>query len=208
MMATMNNSTATVPPPLPAQTPPRSKSPKSTFYLPSPTTTTTTTNPLSRVASRHLAISVPTSPHSRHGQGHRRSKSSLSALKSALQTYKIPSDGSDVVSDLDLEGSGQVDHGRRDLGLMSPFERPIGHEMMDALVDIHRVLYRGREDRVQGEGDGQEGSSWEEQGKEVQRVVERWFEGDCRESPSVSSLDHRKDFAIEEKAVLTWDVSI
>jgi hypothetical protein len=174
--ATMDNTTATVRPPIPAQTPPQSKSPKSTFYLPSPTTTTTTTNPLSRVASRHLAISVPTSPHSRHGQGHRRSKSSLSALKSALQTYRIPSDefGSDLVSELVLEDKVP--------GLMSPFERPIGHEMMDALVDIHRVLYRGREDRVQGEGDGQEGSSWEEQGKEVQRVVERWFEGDCRES--------------------------
>lgn len=181
--ATMDNTTATVPPPIPAQTPPRSRSPKPSFYLPSPTTTTNT-NPLSRVASRHLAISVPTSPHSRHGHGHghRRSKSSLSALKSALQTYKIPPDGSDLVSELDLEDKAPgVDYGRREMGLMSPFERPIGHEMMDALVDIHRVLYRGREDRIQGGGEDQEGSSWEEQGKEVQRVVERWFEGDCRE---------------------------
>ncbi|KAK8869475.1 hypothetical protein IAR55_000039 [Kwoniella newhampshirensis] len=53
------------------------------------------------------------------------------------------------------------------------FER--GSEEMDALVEIHRVLYRGKEDlemdhRV---------LKWEDQGKEVKRVVERWFEGDC-----------------------------
>lgn len=96
--------------------------------------------------------------------------------------------GSDGVSELDLEGYA---HGHernvRDrvgegVGSMSPFERPIEHEMMDALVDIHRVLYRGREDQRK---ELQGGSSWEEQGKEVQRVVERWFEGDCRKFHSM-----------------------
>jgi hypothetical protein len=55
--------------------------------------------------------------------------------------------------------------------------------MMDALVEIHRVLYRGRED-MDTEVYGQEEArtlKWDEQGKEVKRVVERWFEGDCRE---------------------------
>lgn len=199
----MDTATATVPPPVPARTPPRSS--KSTFYLPSPTTTTNT-NPLSRVASRHLALSVPTSPRSHgqgHGQGHRRSRSSLSALKSALQTYQIPLEpsalgsGSDGVSELDLEGYAHG-HGRdmRDRegeGLMSPFERRIEHEMMDALVDIHRVLYRGREDRGQ---EGQGGSSWEEQGKEVQRVVERWFEGDCRKFHSMIYILDEADYIV------------
>ena len=45
--------------------------------------------------------------------------------------------------------------------------------MMDALVDIHRVLYRGRENM---EDDS------ELDNEEIRRVTERWFEGDCCES--------------------------
>jgi len=51
---------------------------------------------------------------------------------------------------------------------MSPFDP--GNEMMDALVDIHRVLYRGRENL---EDDN------ELDKEEIRRVTERWFEGDC-----------------------------
>jgi hypothetical protein len=60
----------------------------------------------------------------------------------------------------------------RDL-LRSPMG--LGQEMMDALVEIHRVLYRGREDMQWSDGQ----LKWDAQGQEVRRVVERWFEGDC-----------------------------
>lgn len=48
-------------------------------------------------------------------------------------------------------------------------------QRMDALVEIHRVLYRGKEDHMG------ETVPWREQGPEVRRVVERWFETDCCE---------------------------
>jgi hypothetical protein len=48
---------------------------------------------------------------------------------------------------------------------------------MEALIDIHRVLYRGMEDLATPAT-----PAWAEQGKEVKRVVEQWFEGDCGES--------------------------
>ena len=51
----------------------------------------------------------------------------------------------------------------------------LGSDMMDALVEIHRVIYRGKQD-LEAEG---RILGWNEQGKEVRRVVERWFEGDC-----------------------------
>lgn len=41
---------------------------------------------------------------------------------------------------------------------------------MEAVIDIHRVLYRGSDDIS---------ASWSEQGREIQRVVDQWFEGDC-----------------------------
>ena len=58
------------------------------------------------------------------------------------------------------------------LDLKSAASGALGTERMDALVEIHRVLYRGRE-----LGDG----SWVNQGAEVRRVIERWFEADCGE---------------------------
>lgn len=51
------------------------------------------------------------------------------------------------------------------------------HEPMEALIDIHRVLYRGCEDPA-----AEDSPEWSEQGKEVRRVVEQWFEDDCGES--------------------------
>jgi hypothetical protein len=58
----------------------------------------------------------------------------------------------------------------------------LSREMMDAVVEIHRVLYRGNEDlallQIQLEGDAM---AWPEQEKEIRRVVNRWFESDAGE---------------------------
>jgi hypothetical protein len=153
----------------------------SRFYLPSPTA-------LSRQSSRHdrrpssmsltASASVPPSPESLLQLGdrrHLRSRSSLAALRAVLQDYQIPpedhpSESDGLVSELDLRLEG------RSLGLMSPFDP--GNEMMDALVDIHRVLYRGRENMDDDN---------ELDKEEIRRVTERWFEGDCCESLFFSS---------------------
>ena len=50
---------------------------------------------------------------------------------------------------------------------------------MNALTEIHRVLYRGRQDVEVRGAKGNLG--WAEQGKDVRRVLEKWFEGDCSE---------------------------
>jgi hypothetical protein len=124
------------------------------------------------------SASVPPSPESLLHIGdrrHLRSRSSLAALRAVLQEYQIPPEDhpseSDLVSELDLRLEG------RSLGLMSPFDP--GNEMMDALVDIHRVLYRGRENM---EDDN------ELDKEEIIRVTERWFEGDCCEFLFLPSL--------------------
>jgi hypothetical protein len=234
--ASAGTSTSTVPPPMTATSSTQNQQirptspPRPSFYLPSPTTTT---DALSRVPSRHdplssrfsLSLSVPGSPSSRPlglGHSHHRSRSSLAALRSALQTYQVPdpdevnvdsggvytpvhgqrrptrrsSRSDEPVSDLDLytyrnEDMERPYHQRRHsyqqsergLALQSPFGSPISQEMIDALVEIHRVLYRGREDMETSDGRSRT-LKWDEQGKEVKRVVERWLEGDCRESMS------------------------
>lgn len=68
-------------------------------------------------------------------------------------------------------------------------EYGIDPEIMDALVEIHRVLYRGREDEdVKGVKRG-----WREEVNEVGRVVGRWFESDCGELfTSTSSVAREK----------------
>jgi hypothetical protein len=50
----------------------------------------------------------------------------------------------------------------------------MNNEPLEALVDIHRVLYRGGEDPADTSS-----PAWAEQGREVKRVMEQWFEGDC-----------------------------
>jgi len=101
--------------------------------------------------------SLPSSP----SQSRRTSRASLAALRVALQRYQIsPEDETRPI-------------------FASDSDRPVSltpDDRMDALVDIHRVLYRGKEDL-----EGKE-LSWNEQGQEVRRVVERWFEADCCES--------------------------
>jgi hypothetical protein len=100
--------------------------------------------------------SLPSSP----GYSRKTSRASLAALRSALKHYQIsPEDESRPI-------------------FASGHERPVtlSHDdRMDALVEIHRVLYRGREDL------DDRALNWNEQGQEVKRVVERWFEADCSE---------------------------
>lgn len=145
--------------------------------------------------SLSASASVPTSPRSHHGgdRRHLRSRSSLAALRAALQNYQIPPEadhdldtqtagsgsGSDgLVSELDLDSQyrdSERDHAKLMDGraiLRSPFDD--GNEMMDALVDIHRVLYRGRENLGEDVN-----VDWDSE--EIKRVTQRWFEGDCGE---------------------------
>lgn len=244
------------------------------------TNTTTDTDALSRTHSRHHdsgttmsrdhsgrasgpdatgtsgysnSISMPASPSHASGSRqflHRRSRTSLAGLRTALQTYRVPSESdygthtppassrwshghSPVtdgdgrpISELDLNfgtaysrggrlldyghDHGDTVYGNREDGQSSEGSRlrmmqfqnremlrsplGLGQEMMDALVEIHRVLYRGREDMQSSEGQ----LKWDEQGKEVRRVVERWFEGDCSEStiPRMPDLQQPTMFRI------------
>jgi len=188
-----SQSIGSVPPP---QTQTQSRPEQSSrFYLPSPTA-------LSRHSSRHLdrtssislsasaSASVPTSPRSYPGiRRHLRSRSSLAALRAALHDYQIPPEtdhyrdnrhGAESSSGNGI-GSGSEEM-VSDLELDSHYNPTTsdGNEMMDALVDIHRVLYRGRENMDEIDMDG----DWDVE--EIRRVIERWFEGDCSESFSSS----------------------
>jgi hypothetical protein len=106
--------------------------------------------------------------HIRHGHGHISSEEGSEELVSELyldhdHDHDRHATGSERAYTRSLEG--------RSMGLRSAFED--GNEMMDALVDIHRVLYRGRENVVDLQED------WDSE--DVGRVVDRWFEGDCSE---------------------------
>ena len=138
-------------------------------------------------------------PSASYSIGPRRpSRASLAALRSALQEYhveephtperrpylfasaegnsRLTTDASMRVDmDTELNGLGEVAIAGRSmstLDLKSAASGALGTERMDALVEIHRVLYRGRLND----------ESWESQGAEVKRVIERWFEADCGES--------------------------
>lgn len=69
-------------------------------------------------------------------------------------------------------------------------EQGVDPEIMDALVDIHRVLYRGREDQLSDNSGSwaREKRGLEGEMGEVERVVKRWFEGDCGESNSPAEV--------------------
>jgi hypothetical protein len=65
---------------------------------------------------------------------------------------------------------GDLSVGGGERRLMSRVERVGGEEgLMEGLMEIHRVLYRG--------GSGRKGIK--EDAEEVKRVLEKWFEGDC-----------------------------
>lgn len=57
----------------------------------------------------------------------------------------------------------------------TPSPNPTEMDIMDALTDIHRVLYLGEEFL------DQEGSkkSWEQKVESLRKVIEQYFEGDC-----------------------------
>ena len=147
------------------------------------------------------------SGYSSQDYSRRTSRASLSALRATLQWYQVPSPGSqsphtpprgfhrphtvqstssldirapdsEDLDDLDLREAMEGMAGSGELGSlgMGP-EHGLGPEKMDALVEIHRVLYRGKEDL---EAVGKQ-LRWAEQGQEVKRVIERWFESDCGE---------------------------
>lgn len=136
-----------------------------------------------------LSASVPTSPRTYGGdRRHVRSRSSIAALRAALSNYQVPPEidydhtmygagsGSDeLVSELELDNTHYYRaESERTRDLKSPFNDGDGNEMMDALVDIHRVLYRGRENMADDVDEGLVN-------EEIRRVTERWFEGDCCE---------------------------
>lgn len=115
--------------------------------------------------------SLPSSP----SYSRRTSRASLAALRTALQHYQIsPEDETRPIFASSSDQPVILNHDER----------------MDALVDIHRVLYRGKEDL-----DGK-ALSWNEQGQEVRRVVERWFEADCCELRIVAHEKTSADISI------------
>ena len=103
----------------------------------------------------------------------RPSRASLAALRSALQEYQVPSPHTPERRAFTEERMGLAGRSMSTLDLKSAASAGLGLERMHALVEIHRVLYRGREGGAEG---------WEKQVGEVRRVVERWFEADCGES--------------------------
>ncbi|WVR05492.1 hypothetical protein IAU60_002510 [Kwoniella sp. DSM 27419] len=119
---------------------------------------------------------------SRREEHHRhRSRASIAALRSALQLYQVHSPDDPLVhlhtrhSSDEPRGGGTTPPRTATETSESRTQSHLGMIKMDALVEIHRVLYRGKEDlerehRILG---------WREQTGEVKRVVERWFEGDC-----------------------------
>lgn len=149
--------------------------------------------------------------HRRTSSSSSHSRASLNGLRTALQTYQVPpseglttsphtppyriEDGqadapdtlpsTDSIPDLSLKSPLNAHLDQSHVGTMGI---GLGQEMMDAVVEIHRVLYRGREDvplrQAMGESSG---PGWNEQEKEVKRVVDRWFEGDCGESAWIRS---------------------
>jgi hypothetical protein len=128
--------------------------------------------PSQHLSSTFLASSQQPQKPTYSRRESRHSRSSISALASALQSYHVAPD----------KGSTKSLH-TPPLGIWSSEDptpedqvgmEKIGDEMMDAVVEIHRVLYRGREDWA---GSGITG--WDVEREEVERVVQRWFEGDC-----------------------------
>ncbi|WVW82668.1 hypothetical protein I302_104679 [Kwoniella bestiolae CBS 10118] len=167
------------------------------FYLPS--ATNSPVYPLSRVHSRAQSdtnASAESSSSSKDAlyAGRSRSKASISNLRSALELYQIDHHHSEVgVNDLtspdpnikaahnvagtstDIQHQeGTVPDDRSSLCPPSP-SSSLANSKMDALVEIHRVLYRGKEDlqvkRIE--------LTLKEEVRQVRRVVERWFESDC-----------------------------
>ncbi|ORY30029.1 hypothetical protein BCR39DRAFT_530729 [Naematelia encephala] len=183
--------------------PPRGGRGHPRFFLPEPSPAGHPTSSSSQPSRRNSLHSVPassvTSP-STLVPSHRRT--SLAQLRNALQMYhvrsppdpvtppprppaSVTSTHHDVPSGLSTRSVSVLD--LREHGGDYGWESALAEDRMDALVEIHRVLYRGREDL----GIGGERRMTEE-GQEVRRVVERWFEGDCEYDHPLLHLGSRQ----------------
>nr|XP_018998999.1 uncharacterized protein I203_08458 [Kwoniella mangroviensis CBS 8507]OCF62460.1 hypothetical protein I203_08458 [Kwoniella mangroviensis CBS 8507] len=175
------------------------------FYLPSPSNSSphTPVYPLSRVVSRaqsdtnaaagsSTSTSTSTSTTETALYSRRsRSRASISNLRSALELYQIdhrvtspdPGNIAGTSTDTDTTRGHPHGHQQHQAVLSNEDDSPsslspsslIGNSKMDALVEIHRVLYRGKEDlqvkRIE--------LTLKEEVDQVKRVVDRWFESDC-----------------------------
>ncbi|WWD00988.1 hypothetical protein V866_007926 [Kwoniella sp. B9012] len=175
------------------------------FYLPSPSNSSphTPVHPLSRVVSRaqsdtnavagsstSTSTSTSTSKDALYSR-RSRSRASISNLRSALELYQIdhgvtspdPSNIAGTSTDTDTTRGHPHEHQQHQAVFSHEDDSPsslspsslIGNSKMDALVEIHRVLYRGKEDlqvkRIE--------LTLREEVDQVKRVVDRWFESDC-----------------------------
>ncbi|WVQ69676.1 uncharacterized protein L199_007896 [Kwoniella botswanensis] len=175
------------------------------FYLPSPSNSSphTPVYPLSRVVSRahsdtnaaagsstSTSTSTSTSKDALYSR-RSRSRASINNLRSTLELYQIDhgvtspdlsnlagtSTDTDTTQGHPHEQSQQQEVFNNDDGSPSSLSPSslIGNSKMDALVEIHRVLYRGKEDlqvkRIE--------LTLREEVDQVKRVVDRWFESDC-----------------------------
>ena len=150
------------------QSPPHPR-PHPRFYVPTGTAISPSlpSQSHSRRPSAINSRAIPSSPLLR--------QPSSAALRSALQGSNRPESRA---------GSGsQTPRFNRSMSTInlqpSPRDVEVRQEQMDAFIEIHRVLYRGRQDVALEDGRGNLGLA--EQGKDVRRVIERWFEGDCGE---------------------------
>lgn len=200
---TMVGSEYDLPHPTLSRHPPRFYIPDRSDYSPAPTTAGYPREPLSMHSRIPSSSTMPYSGHSTpyhaesfYGSG---SRSSIAALRHALHTYHQHAQGQHPLTPQQqisrppiprgiLSGQGGGIRG----GDSSPGEpHDLGdptanlppdlwgrqvNEPLEALIDIHRVLYRGGEDPAETSA-----PAWSEQGREVKRVMEQWFEGDCSE---------------------------
>ncbi|ORX33392.1 hypothetical protein BD324DRAFT_639939 [Kockovaella imperatae] len=130
-------------------------------------------------------------PSASHSTGLRRpSRASLIALRTALQEYQVRSPHTP-------EKRVQKQSAYQDMGdpmqsqSMSTLDlknvaNALGPETMDALVEIHRVLYKGCR--------GKDEDAWTVREKEVRRVVERWLEADCSYDHPLVQTTSRQSF--------------
>lgn len=198
---TMSGSDYDLPHPTLSRHPPRFYIPDRSDYSPAPTSAGYAREPLSMHSRMPSASTLPYSGHSTpyhaesfYGSG---SRSSIAALRHALQNYHQHAQARQPLTP-QQQISRPPFHSRAPPGQHGPDSSPgepsgelgdptaslpldlwgsrVGAEPLEALVDIHRVLYRGGEDPAETSA-----PPWSEQGREVKRVMDQWFEGDCGE---------------------------
>ncbi|BEJ12309.1 hypothetical protein CspHIS471_0207690 [Cutaneotrichosporon sp. HIS471] len=191
---TMAGSEFDLPHPTLSRHPPRFYIPDRSEYSPGPATSGFGREPLSmhsRMPSSstlpYSGYSTPYHPESFYGSG---SRSSIAALRHALHSYHRHALGGPLTPQQQISRARQgpaptaTRGGDTSPGEPAELGDPTAtlpadlwgrsNEPLEALVDIHRVLYRGGEDPADPSA-----PAWAEQGREVKRVMEQWFEGDC-----------------------------